>query len=156
MKVARSTSVSLSICVHCMSYYSGQLPLSHPSSLLRTLTCSCPLHPPLQSPSSPLPPSFPSFQRRNAESGGDMGRGHARPAGRSSRSAGPIAGVGFLGGAARSWEGGSQPPPTPLHTTYRNLGAPRSSSSGFRSGVPAQIDYYALLGLEMVTDGDCH
>jgi len=60
--------------------------------------------------------------------------------------------VRFLGRAARFWEGTA----SPLHTTHRNLRehCKVSSLSGVQGGAPAQIDVYALLGLEMVTDSD--
>jgi len=50
------------------------------------------------------------------------------------------------GRAARSW-GAS---PSPLYITYNNLRSP----SGVQGRALTQIDFYALLGPEMVTDGD--
>jgi len=41
-----------------------------------------------------------------------------------------------------------------FHTTYRNLGEHSKLHSEVWDGAMVQIDFYALLGLEMMTDGD--
>ena len=90
-------------------------------------------------------------QERNftTKSDGDMGRGHARSAGRSSSYAGPRAGVGFFGRGSKKGVARSEPPPSPIHVTYRNLGDRRKLPLW-----DPEIDFCALLDLEMVTDGD--
>jgi len=85
-----------------------------------------------------------------------MGRGHAKPAGRSARSAVLRAERDSWRGAARSWEWAASPLQAPsTYTTYRNLiwATTVKLPRAIRDTAPAQIDFYALLGLEMVNDG---
>ena len=61
---------------------------------------------------------------------------------------------GWIFGEQQQGLGRGRAPSKFLHTTYRNQGERRKLSQWGLGGAPRQFNFYALIGLDMVTDGD--